>query len=406
MKYSLIKSWGGHSRLLVEESCTGLARGNGQSYGDSSIHSEVRSLAVNNFFVLDESMGILKAQCGAMMGEILAALLPKGWILPVIPGSSLVTVGGAIASDVHGKNHFSHGTFSQHVASFKLQIAGDIHTVFPGDALFMATCGGMGLTGTILEASLRLKKLNSSGWSKKNTVYDSLEELVKELERSTASYTNAWIDGCHLNRGVLTEIEESQLPATKFSINPPAVPWCFDVWNELSQNLFNSAYYYQKKIIPDLFPVKLARELFPLERSLSWNNLCGEKGVLQIHFVVPLADQMLQVFRTLAAQPVHPLLISMKKFGPSNGYPLSFPMEGLAVALDFKNTSEARALIQKLTDDILDFKGRVYLTKDSLLTEDQFKRMYPDWEKFQQIRLEWGAREKYGSQQSRRLGLD
>lgn len=405
MNYRFIQGWGHTTGVWAKESPLGLARGYGQSYGDSALNSVVRSPEINSTFVLDEVTGILTARSGASLGDILRKIIPLGWILPVIPGSSRVSIGGAIASDVHGKNHVSQGSFSEHVESLKLEIAGVIHTVLPREPLFRATCGGMGLTGTILEAAVRLKKLKRRGWSKKDTACGSLKELISKLEESQADFVNAWVDSSQLNRGVLTELHEANLSAASFLLPSAPLPWTCDVWNDLSLNLFNAAYFHFKKYVT-ASPVNLARELFPLEQRVGWNRLCGEQGIVQLHFVVPNALDLLAIFGRLSRNPLRPLLISLKKMGRANEQFLSFPMAGVAAALDFKNTPEARTLICELTDAILEFRGKVYLTKDSLLTESQFKKMYPDWSDFQRIRKEWGSAGLYTSQQSRRLGLD
>jgi decaprenylphospho-beta-D-ribofuranose 2-oxidase len=406
MRLEWIKGWGNPNKELALAGRAGLARGNGQSYGDSALHTHVLKLQNNKGFYLNETTGVLVAQSGATLGEILAYLIPLGWTLPVVPGSSLVTIGGAVASDVHGKNHRSQGCFSEHLESLKIMIDDETLLVLPGSPLFQATCGGMGLTGVILEVRIKLMKMTQAGWIKRNACFERLEDLFQKLVDTKAPLVNGWVDSSRLSRGVISEVSQTEMAASRFTLPPAPIPWSFDVWSSQSQNLFNTLYFNAQKLHSGPRRVMLQDELFPLEKRLAWNNLCGDKGIVQLHFVVPEADNILQILHAISREKFRPLLISLKKFGPRNDQLLSFPMDGFGAAIDFKQTPEARNLVAWLIESIIQMKGRVYLTKDSLMTQKQFKRMYPEWEEFQQIRSLYGSLGKFSSRQSKRLGLD
>lgn len=406
--------------ILEQSSGTMIGRGLGRSYGDSSLASQVVCTeALNYFHSFDSTTGILHCSAGVSLAEILNVFVPKGWFLPVTPGTQFVTVGGAIASDVHGKNHHRDGSFSDHLQSFTIATMTDgvlECSRHQHQELFQATCGGMGLTGLILTAAVQLKSIQSAYIEEVTLKADNLEHALNLFaEHESATYSVAWIDclstGASLGRSLIMLGEHSasgSLAAGKPGklIIPLEVPAA--ALNRYSIQAFNAFYYARIRQKKQSRRVHYAPFFYPLDSIRQWNKLYGKNGFLQYQFVLPKGsglEGMHNILKRIAASKRGSFLAVLKATGKDNGNYLSFPIEGYSLALDFKVDTGIFELLNELDDIVIDYGGRLYLTKDARMTEAMFKTSYPKWEQFAAVRTRYGADKKFHSLQSQRLGL-
>lgn len=397
-----------------------LPRGMGRSYGDSANNSTVIQTSYQDHFIeFDLSTGVLTCEAGISIREILSLIVPKGWFIPVTPGSGFVTIGGAIASDVHGKNHHQSGTFSEHLISFELMLgSGEIISVtkevYPD--LFMATCGGMGLTGIILSVCFKLKPIQSSQIIQSTIKTNCLEEVCEQFEENHFStYSVAWIDclakGKQFGRSLLMLGEHAQdgvleLEKQKIHNLPLDVPQ--SLLNNYSIKTFNALYYHRAFTKIKIKAIPFEPYFYPLDMIGNWNRLYGKAGFVQYQFVLPRAvgvKGMRQILKVIVDSGKGSFLAVLKVFGAANENFLSFPIEGYTLALDFKISDETIQLIKRLDSMVIEMGGRIYLTKDALMSEACFKKTYPRWEQFEKVRAKYGAIGKFASNQSKRLGL-
>ncbi len=397
-----------------------IPRGLGRSYGDSSLAPQILStLSLNHFIAFDATTGVLTCEAGVSLADILSTFVPKGWFLPVTPGTKFVTVGGAIASDVHGKNHHVDGSFSDHVHSFQLIIAdgsGIECSRILHPELFHATCGGMGLTGVIVSATIALKRVQSAYIDETVIKAKNLEEVFNLFEEHQAStYSVAWIDclssGEFLGRSLLMlgeHAKEGGLIARKkkrltIPFNMPSL-----LLNQYSISAFNALYYHKQREQVAERRVHYDSYFYPLDCLHHWNRLYGKNGFTQYQFVLPKSaglEGMTAVLKEIAASKRGSFLSILKAFGPGNKNYLSFPMEGYTLALDFKIALGLFDLLDKLDSIVLHYGGRIYLTKDVRMPELIFKQSYTKWPDFVKIRTQYGADKQFHSLQSSRLGL-
>ena len=396
-----------------------IARGMGRSYGDSANASKVlQTTSFSHFIEFDVDKGILTAEAGITIREILKIIVHQGWFVPVSPGTSYVTLGGAIASDVHGKNHHIAGTFGKHVKSFTLLLGtGEMVKVSPTERpdLFYATCGGMGLTGVILNATIQLFPIQSSYIAQKCIKADCIESAFEAFEdNSKSTYSVAWIDclatGKNLGRSVLMTGDHMDSGGFDLNIkNPVSIPFHTpaSLLNNLTMKVFNNVYWAKakdnnKKTLP------LMSYFYPLDFIRGWNKFYGKSGFLQYQFVIPKTDgatNMRKILTQITESGQGSFLTVLKQFGKVNDNLLSFPMEGYTLALDFKIQSSTIPMLHKLDEMVADMGGRVYLTKDAVMREVTFKKTYLKWQKFETVREKYGAIGKFASTQSKRLGL-
>lgn len=394
-------------------------RGCGRSYGDSALGPHLITTAFLHYFRgFDESTGLLTCDAGVSLAEILKIFVPRGWFLSVTPGTQFISVGGAIASDVHGKNHHREGCFSQYVHSLKLMLAsGEIVdcSATQQAELFHATCGGMGLTGVIVQASFYLKRITTAMIHQTSFKATSLEQAFELFEtHANAHYSVAWIDclasGSELGRSLLMLGEHAtqgtlSLPAKKKVTIPCAMPdLLLTPW---SIKLFNAFYFHHAKQAHTEV-VHYEKFFYPLDRILHWNRLYGKKGFTQYQFVLPKNGAyagMKRILEKISASKRGSFLAVLKAFGPENKNFLSFPMEGYTLALDFKIDAGLFTFLDELDDIVLEYGGRLYLTKDVRMSEAMFKHSYPRYEAFSRIRKKHGAEPCFHSLQSRRLKI-
>jgi decaprenylphospho-beta-D-ribofuranose 2-oxidase len=405
--------------LIAKQQNSVLARGMGRSYGDSANALNVlQTTYINHFIEFDKVTGKLTAEAGITLREILEVIVPSGWFLPVTPGTSYVTLGGAIASDVHGKNHHSAGTFGQHVETLSILLGtGEVVTTSTQHHadLFHATCGGMGLTGIIMSATIQLISIRSSLISQKTIKAGCIEAACEAFEHNIdATYSVAWIDclskGESLGRSVIILGEHAEQGGLNIDIRQKvSVPFSTPsaLLNSVTMKAFNTAYWYKAKHSVSQ-TVNLIPYFYPLDAVGEWNRLYGKKGFVQFQCVLPKLDGVANMRRLLAEisnSGEGSFLAVLKQFGTGNENLLSFPMEGYTLALDFKNSQTAIETVKKLEDMVVDMGGRLYLTKDAVLQESTFKSTYPNWERFEEVREQYGAVGKFSSAQSKRLGL-
>ncbi len=396
-----------------------IARGMGRSYGDSAnAHKVLGTYYCSHFIELDEHSGILTAESGISFREILNVIVPKGWFLPVTPGSSFVTLGGAIASDVHGKNHHKAGTIGEHVISLSIVLGtGEVLTTSKqkNSDLFHATCGGMGLTGIIISATIQLLPIQSSFMNQKTIKADCIEAAFEAFEdNSNATYSVAWIDclakGKSLGRSVLMLGEHAEKGKLEIDLKEPiTVPFNMPsaLLNSMTVKAFNGVYWYRAKD-RQCQTVPFIPFFYPLDAISNWNKLYGKEGFLQFQCVIPKNDgiiNMRKLLTEIANGGEGSFLAVLKQFGKANDNLLSFPTEGYTLASDFKLTNSTLETVRRLEDLVVGMGGRLYLTKDAVMLETTFKATYPKWEAFELVREKYGAIGKFSSAQSKRLGL-
>jgi FAD/FMN-containing dehydrogenase len=383
---------------------TALPHGNGRSYGDSCLNpngSLLRTRGMDRFIAFDAATGVLRCEAGVLLGEILDQVVPQGWFLPVSPGTRHVTVGGAIANDVHGKNHHAAGTFGHHVEQFELLRSDGARVLCtPGDAhgLFAATVGGLGLTGVITWAQLRLRRIHGPWMETETLRFGSLDEFFA-LSRASAAdheYTVAWIDclarGPSLGRGLF--MRANHAPACP-ELRPaaPRERWAmpftppFSLVNRLTLRPFNALYYRRQRAAARRDTVHYAPYFYPLDGIRNWNRMYGPRGFLQYQCVLPPAaarDGIAALMREIAASGSGSFLAVLKEFGTRESLGmLSFPRPGTTLALDFPNDGAAVFALLDRLDRIVDAAdGAVYPAKDARLGGASFRRAFPNWERF------------------------
>jgi FAD/FMN-containing dehydrogenase len=402
--------------IVQKKSC--IAYGNGRSYGDSALASDIIYCKPYNYFLgFDEKKGVLHCQSGVLLSEIIEAFVPKGWFLKVSPGTKLITIGGAIASDVHGKNHHVEGCFSESVDEFRLMLPdGKIKICKKGDELFYSTCGGMGLTGIILDAKISLKKINSKYINQTTIKTKNLKETFDTFEKySGMPYSVAWIDclakekdrgKCLLMAGDFADDGDLSFKEK----NKLSIPFNFPHFalNKLSVKAFNWMYY--KKVSSEISFQKVGIDSFfyPLDAVNNWNRIYGKGGFTQYQFILPKDmsyDGLDEVLTAIANSGKGSFLAVLKLYGRSNSNYLSFPMEGYSLALDFKIEKGLFEFLNTLDEIVVKYGGRIYLTKDVRVSKEVFEKGYPMIEKFRNFRKENGMDKKFNSLQSKRLGI-
>jgi decaprenylphospho-beta-D-ribofuranose 2-oxidase len=381
-----------------------IARGLGRSYGDAAQLSGGHVLDMSGVrgFELDEDEGAVTAHAGVSIGELLSSLVPQGWMLPVVPGTQHVSIGGAIASDVHGKNHASAGSFSAHVRQISLlTAAGDLLELEPGDpsGLFEATAGGMGLTGLVLSAQIKLAKVGSAFMSVDTDRARDLDDALALLAQDGGPHRVAWLDllGSRPGRGIVTRAAHA--PAEPHPAHPGratvqasvTVPerWPAGVMRASTIRVYNELRYRRTPRRERGRPQGLGVHMFPLDALAAWPRLYGSAGLFQYQFVVPAGQERVlhAVVSALGRERVPCFLAVLKDLGPANDAPLSFPLAGWTLALDLPRAARGvRALLDTFDDLVAGAGGRVYLTKDARLRAGAARAMYPRLAEWQEVR--------------------
>jgi decaprenylphospho-beta-D-ribofuranose 2-oxidase len=361
-----------------------------RSYGDAALNSGgqvIEMTRLDRMLSFDADTGVLEVEAGARLGEIAAAFAPRGWLPPVMPGTGFATIGGAIAQDVHGKNHHHMGSFGQHVLSLQLRQAKRTTTVSPetNADLFRATIGGLGQTGVILSARIKMLPAKGDVMVVTERRIEGWDDFLTMLDTSTATYSVGWIDatarGASLGRGIMEEGETGSglLPkrakyrkvpfdAPKFALAGPIV------------RAFNNAYFRRVPASGRTVVKPISDFFFPLDKIHDWNRLYGKQGFHQFQCVVPIAaaPALRNMLEVIANSGLASPLAVLKRMGPGRAGCLSFPMEGYTLAVDFPNRAEARELIKRLEDMTAAAAGRIYFAKDSLARGEDVAAMYPE----------------------------
>ena len=398
-----------------------IARGCGRGYGDCALAPV--SLDMRAFDTLsdfDASTGHLRCLAGVALDDLLRVFLPRGWVVPVSPGTRHVTLGGAVASDVHGKNHHKEGSFARHIQDMRVMLAdGTIVSCSKrkNADLFHAVCGGMGLLGVVLDLTLRMKRVPSASMLETSQRARNLVELTDLLEqRAETTYSVAWLDclarGAKLGRGVLFLAEHAEAAGWRIKekgrVSVPCNAPSF-LLNPLSVRAFNALYYRCRAKNPAERIVAYDKFFYPLDGIRRWNRLYGKRGFLQYQCVVPKKDGhgvIREILERVAASRQGSFLAVLKTMGQGIDLsPLSFPQEGYTLALDFQRNPRVFPLLESLDTLVHAVGGRVYLTKDARLSKKNFRKGYPKWKEFCALRRKVEADTLFASRQSQRLGL-
>lgn len=397
-----------------------VAYGNGRSYGDSALNKNIIDVGLQNYFLnFNQNTGLLHLQAGVLLSDILECFVPKGWFLQVSPGTKFVTIGGAIASDIHGKNHHIAGCFSECIKEFEIMLTdGQIVNCSKEETpeLFKATCGGMGLTGVILSAKIHLKKINSQHIHQTTVKTKNLKETFEIFEKyHNKPYSVAWIDclakdnkmgRCLLTLGEFSDDGDLHYHNKKqknIAFNFPSF-----VLNSWSVRIFNWLYYHKvrQKISKRL--VDINTFFYPLDGISNWNRIYGKNGLIQYQLILPKQQSyqgLKEILSSISKSRKGSFLAVLKLHGKANDNYLSFPIEGYSLALDFKIQRGLFALLDKLDKIVLKYKGRIYLTKDARVSKAVFEAGYPKVDIFRQYRSDQKMDVKFQSLQSKRLGI-
>ncbi len=385
-----------------------IARGLGRCYGDASLAKHIIStIQYNRILSFDPVAGIIECQSGVSLNELLDVFVPRGWFLPVTPGTKFITVGGAVASDVHGKNHHSEGAFSNHVLSIEVHTPafGTLSCTPVDNAdLFRATCGGMGLTGIILKVKFKLKRIESAYIRQKQIKASNLNEVLDLFEsHKSFTYSMAWIDclkkGKYFGRSILMVGEHAKppelkrirpekylFPAPKLGLSMPFnLPSL--VLNPYSIKAFNALYYAKnlRKTIENVVPYE--GFFYPLDAILHWNRMYGKRGFIQYQCVIPLETGkkgLAEILNKISRKGMGSFLAVLKQFGKQESL-ISFPMEGYTLALDFPIRNGLFEFLDRLDEIVLSHGGRLYLSKDSRMKPEIFMKGYPGVKEFLKI---------------------
>lgn len=405
----------------LDSQCEIITRGNARSYGDSSLNYNAIDATSKKYFIsFDSNKGLLHIQAGALLSEVLEVFIPRGWFLRITPGTKFITIGGAIAADAHGKNHHIEGCFSECTQEFNIMLEdGRIVTCDKEKTpeLFRATCGGMGLTGVILDAKIYLKKIGSQYINQTTIKTKNLKETFEAFEEySDAPYSVAWIDcfakendigKCLLTVGSFLEKGKLNYKIKK----PRAVPFLsflsffLDSW---SVKTFNWLYYFRIKDRVSKKIVDIDTFFYPLDTVKNWNRIYGESGFVQYQFILPKDrsyEGLNEILTTISKSNKGSFLAVLKLYGESNDNYLSFPMKGYSLALDFKIENGVFELLDNLDKIVVKYKGRIYLAKDARVNKKTFEKGYPEIDAFRRYRKDQKMNEKFQSLQSRRLEI-
>ncbi len=397
-----------------------IAHGAGRSYGDCALNGGggvMMTGALDRILEWDEASRILRVEPGVSFAQLLTKFLPLGFTVPVTPGTGFATIGGAVAHDVHGKNHEQAGSFGQHVTAIDLLTPdGMRRTVGPGEELFRATVGGIGLTGIMTCIAFRMQRVAGPAMLVRSQRCGDLDALLSAMaEKAGASHSVAWIDGTatgrHLGRGIL---ETAEPGAATDRPAPPgrrtSIPFDFPSFalNPLSVRAFNEVYFRRIPHSGRTDITHMGRFLYPLDALLRWNRIYGKRGFYQFQCVVPFegaAGALRDVLELVARSRRASFLSVLKRMGPGRAGYLSFPRPGLTLALDFPAREGMAEFYATLVERVLAYGGRIYLAKDALLTGAAFAQMYPEWPACRAVLERVDPERRMQSDMRRRLGL-
>jgi FAD/FMN-containing dehydrogenase len=392
--------------VLAGSHDSALPVGLGRSYGDVCLLKDgtlLQTTGMNRLIGFDSETGILTAEAGISLAQILDFAVPRGFFLPVTPGTKYVTLGGAIANDIHGKNHEVAGSFGNHVPCFELVRSDGTHRVCSrteNPDWYAATIGGMGLTGLITWAQLRLRPIVSRGIDYEGIQFHGIDEFLDLKHRyNQAEYSVSWLDcvstGKNFARGIFMPGEHSRVPGELKRSPEPKLVLPFDApafaLNRTTVSLFNTVFFHKQgkahvKAVHDYEPF-----FYPLDAVLHWNRMYGKRGLVQFQYAIPwehAKEGTVAILQAIAKSGLASFLAVLKAFGdiPSLGM-MSFPLAGIMFALDFPiKPGITFPLLERLGDMTLDYGGRLYPAKDAAMTAAQFQTFYPEWQRFARFR--------------------
>ncbi len=408
---------------ISQSDATGiLAFGAGRSYGDTGLNDGGRAVLserLNRILAFDQTSGEIVVEPGVTFRDLLEVFLPRGFLVPVSPGTAYATIGGAVANDVHGKNHEAVGSFGHHVRWVEMLLpSGDIVRASPEERhdLFAATIGGIGLTGILLAICFPMTRVPSNAVALREQRVRDLDVFLDALKNKgeKAHYSVGWIDalagGRSLGRGILETAEPSDEDIAERRSRTRAVPMDCPglLLNRRSVKAFNALYYRRFARRERRCRIAYGRFLYPLDALLDWNRLYGRLGFHQFQCVVPFEAgasalrQLLEAVR--AGRNASPLAV-LKTLGAAGLGHLSFPMPGYTLAVDLPHKRGVEDILAKLEAITLDHGGRVYLAKDSCLSAEGFARMYPKLEQFRAVLAEIDPDGRMASDMARRLRI-
>ena len=392
-------------QVALEKDTSVLAYGMGRSYGDVCLNPTgylLNTKKLDHFIQFDARTGVLECEAGVLLKEIHDLVISQGWMLAVTPGTQLITVGGAIANDVHGKNHHIYGTFGEHIIELTLgRTTGEVLTCnhVKNQDWLKATIGGIGLTGIIIKAKIQLRRITSPFLLVENKAFKGMsafQQITLESEQSW-EYTVAWIDclsgeqvkGIFMRANHLKHLPNlTAQPARKSFTFPLDMP--FSLINTLSLKLFNQLYFFKNK--QNKCTIQYFEKFqYPLDSISNWNHLYGKKGFYQYQCVIPKQqgiEPLEEILRIVQRHQQGSFLVVLKEFSERESVGLlSFPMSGLTLALDFPNLGQKTLdLLNELDQVVLRAKGRLYLAKDARMSSSLFKDTYPNIEGFLKYR--------------------
>ena len=412
-----------------------IARGMGRSYGDPAQNGGglvVDMTPLNRIHSIDPDTGIVDVDAGVTLDQLMKAALPYGLWVPVLPGTRQVTIGGAIGPDIHGKNHHSAGSFGNHVLSMELLVADGrvLHLEPTGETaeLFWATVGGMGLTGIILRARIQMTFTETAYFIADTDRTDTLDETIaahSDGSEVNYTYSSAWFDAISappktgrstISRGSLATLDQLKEFAPKLAKDPlkfkapqlMTVPDIFPSWtmNKLSLMAIGEAYYLMGS--PSRNDVKNLTQFYqPLDLIGEWNRGYGKAGFLQYQFVVPTdaVEPFKDIIYDIQSSGHYTALNVFKLFGEGNRAPLSYPMRGWTVCVDFPIRNGLHSFLDRLDEQVMEFGGRLYLAKESRTSAEKFHKMYPEMDSWLETRRAIDPTGVFASDMSRRLEL-
>jgi FAD/FMN-containing dehydrogenase len=405
-----------------------IARGAGKAYGDAAIGADatlsLRSL--DRFIAFDPERKLLTVEAGVTLAAVIDAMLPRGFFPPVVPGTMLLTIGGLVAANAHGKNHHLAGGFGNHIESLTLvQADGQSITCSATEnaELFRATIGGMGLTGIITTVTLRVMAVETPFIRQELIAAPNLDALFRAFEESKDwTYTVAWTDclagGSARGRSIffrgehalVSEVDPARTMPRALELKRHALPLDFPSFtmNHLSARAFNELTWQNGRYRQGPSIIGWDKYFFPLDAIANWNRVYGRRGFVQHQFVVPKArgrDALGEVLSIMAARNAPACLAVLKLLGPDEAGMLSFPMEGYTLAVDFPATPSVLKLLDELDAVVRAYNGRLYLAKDSRQSRETFEGGYPQLNAFRDLRRAAGAASRFRSLQSDRLGI-
>ncbi len=404
----------------------GLFRGLGRSYGDSSLPPAsnpvvVNTTRANRIISFDDKTGVLRAEAGLSLYDINRTFLPRGWFVPVSPGTQFVTLGGMVAADVHGKNHHVERCFGDHVDRLKMRLAnGEFIECGPNAQreLFLATVGGMGLTGQIHEVEFAMRRIPTPWVHQVSERVPDIDAFISGLKDAARDWpmTMGWLDclseGANLGRGILIKGRWalSHEAPTRFPSEPTRLRVPLEMpevlLNPLTIKAFNFAYYWQHLRQHQERLVDPWAFFCPLDFVRDWNLMYGPRGFTQYQCVLPTAagpDAPRKFLEVLTRRGGASFLCVIKDCGPESPAFLSFPMSGTSIALDIAVRADTQTLVDALNEHVIAVGGRIYLAKDSFTRAEHFKAMEPRLERFLQVRHKWDPNLTFRSAQSVRL---